>query len=184
MKTVTIYSFITLVALSMLIAVSPATAQDMRIGFVDPQVILQRMPEMRAVEQRFQNFVQRKQEEIGNKEQEFQTELEVGERVGRRSHARRPVVEAHRRPVIVDAGVELANGEPRILEQRAPLGGAVVAYVRRVAQQLDRVEGPVERAVITHAHSDHARFGHAHYLCSEPGRGVLLAPPGSIPLEE
>ncbi|WP_371703787.1 ligase-associated DNA damage response exonuclease [Cupriavidus sp. L7L] len=34
---------------------------------------------------------------------------------------------------------------------------------------------PVERAVITHAHSDHARFGHAHYLCSEPGRDVLLA---------
>ncbi|WP_249221307.1 ligase-associated DNA damage response exonuclease [Cupriavidus sp. KK10] len=34
---------------------------------------------------------------------------------------------------------------------------------------------PVERAVITHAHSDHARFGHAHYLCAEPGRGVLLA---------
>lgn len=34
---------------------------------------------------------------------------------------------------------------------------------------------PVERAVITHAHSDHARFGHAHYLCAAPGRGVLLA---------
>lgn len=34
---------------------------------------------------------------------------------------------------------------------------------------------PVARAVITHAHSDHARFGHAHYLCAEPGRGVLLA---------
>ncbi|WP_137928444.1 ligase-associated DNA damage response exonuclease [Cupriavidus sp. 2SB] len=34
---------------------------------------------------------------------------------------------------------------------------------------------PVSRAVITHAHSDHARFGHEHYLCAEPGRGVLLA---------
>ena len=34
---------------------------------------------------------------------------------------------------------------------------------------------PVARAVITHAHSDHARFGHKHYLCAEPGRGVLLA---------
>ncbi|CAB3746663.1 ligase-associated DNA damage response exonuclease [Paraburkholderia solisilvae] len=32
---------------------------------------------------------------------------------------------------------------------------------------------PVERAVITHAHSDHARFGHRHYLTSTPGAGVL-----------
>ncbi|SPB18139.1 putative exonuclease involved in mRNA processing [Caballeronia novacaledonica] len=34
---------------------------------------------------------------------------------------------------------------------------------------------PVERAVITHAHADHARFGHAHYLAAEPGVGVLLS---------
>lgn len=32
---------------------------------------------------------------------------------------------------------------------------------------------PVERAVITHAHADHARFGHAHYLAAAPGVGVL-----------
>jgi putative mRNA 3-end processing factor len=42
---------------------------------------------------------------------------------------------------------------------------------------------PVERAVITHAHSDHARFGHAHYLCAAPGRGVLLARLPGIPLD-
>lgn len=34
---------------------------------------------------------------------------------------------------------------------------------------------PVARAVITHAHADHARPGNGHYLCAEPGRGVLLA---------
>jgi putative mRNA 3-end processing factor len=32
---------------------------------------------------------------------------------------------------------------------------------------------PVERAVITHAHSDHARIGHRHYLASAAGAGVL-----------
>lgn len=31
---------------------------------------------------------------------------------------------------------------------------------------------PVERAVITHAHGDHASFGHRHYLVSEPGEHV------------
>ena len=32
---------------------------------------------------------------------------------------------------------------------------------------------PVERAVITHAHGDHARPGHAHYLCARRGLPVL-----------
>nr|WKF61380.1 hypothetical protein HUO10_005911 [Paraburkholderia busanensis] len=34
---------------------------------------------------------------------------------------------------------------------------------------------PVERAVITHAHSDHARFGHQYYLASRAGADVLLS---------
>lgn len=33
----------------------------------------------------------------------------------------------------------------------------------------------VERAVITHAHSDHARYGMGSYLCASPGAGVLAA---------
>ena len=32
---------------------------------------------------------------------------------------------------------------------------------------------PVDRAVITHAHADHARPGHAAYLASKPALGVL-----------
>ena len=32
---------------------------------------------------------------------------------------------------------------------------------------------PVQRAVITHAHADHASRGHAHYLASAPSEGVL-----------
>jgi putative mRNA 3-end processing factor len=32
---------------------------------------------------------------------------------------------------------------------------------------------PVERAVITHAHGDHARWGSKQYLCAAPGEGVL-----------
>lgn len=34
---------------------------------------------------------------------------------------------------------------------------------------------PVERAVITHAHADHARGGHAHYLAHELSAGILRA---------
>lgn len=42
---------------------------------------------------------------------------------------------------------------------------------------------PVERAVITHAHADHARTGHGHYLAAAPGAGILYARLGDIPLE-
>lgn len=34
---------------------------------------------------------------------------------------------------------------------------------------------PVARAVITHAHADHARGGHASYLAAAPGAGILRA---------
>lgn len=52
-------------------------AQDMTIGFVDPQAILERMPEMRAVQQRLQNFQERKSQEFATKQQELQTEIET-----------------------------------------------------------------------------------------------------------
>ena len=38
----------------------------------------------------------------------------------------------------------------------------------------------VERAVITHAHADHARTGHRHYLTARRGVGVLRARLGKI----
>lgn len=37
----------------------------------------------------------------------------------------------------------------------------------------------VDRALITHAHADHARAGSRHYLCAAPGVGVLRARLGS-----
>ncbi|MGH6624491.1 MAG: ligase-associated DNA damage response exonuclease [Burkholderiaceae bacterium] len=42
---------------------------------------------------------------------------------------------------------------------------------------------PVERAVVTHAHADHARPGHAHYLASEESRWVMNARLGAIDLQ-
>ena len=42
---------------------------------------------------------------------------------------------------------------------------------------------PVPRAVITHAHSDHARYGHGHYLAANDAQGVLRARLGEIDLQ-
>lgn len=42
---------------------------------------------------------------------------------------------------------------------------------------------PVDRAVITHAHADHARAGHGHYLAAAPSHGVLRARLGDVTLQ-
>ena len=42
---------------------------------------------------------------------------------------------------------------------------------------------PVDRAVITHAHADHARSGHGHYLASARSAGVLRSRLGAITLQ-
>jgi len=42
---------------------------------------------------------------------------------------------------------------------------------------------PVGRAVITHAHADHARPGHAHYLASAQGAGLLRSRLGEVSLQ-
>jgi putative mRNA 3-end processing factor len=42
---------------------------------------------------------------------------------------------------------------------------------------------PVDRAVITHAHGDHARMGHGHYLAAAKSEGVLRSRLGEITLQ-
>jgi putative mRNA 3-end processing factor len=42
---------------------------------------------------------------------------------------------------------------------------------------------PVERAVITHAHSDHARAGHEHYLAAADSEPILRARLGELSLD-
>lgn len=78
MKLAKILLFTSLIAITGLMS-APATvqAQDMKIGFVDPRAVLERMPEMRAVQQRLQNFAERKQTELAQKERELQTEIEL-----------------------------------------------------------------------------------------------------------
>lgn len=54
---------------------NPIKSQEVKIGYVNPQAILANMPEMKAVQQRLQNFTARKQQELSQKEQTFQNEI-------------------------------------------------------------------------------------------------------------
>jgi outer membrane protein len=74
-KKATIFGFISFI-LAFSLQVNEADAQDMKIGFVEPRAVLERMPEMRAVEQRLQNFIDRKRTELAEAERDFQIEVE------------------------------------------------------------------------------------------------------------
>jgi len=69
--TLSIYSLIFILAAG----TADVYAQDLKIGYVDPQAILNKMPEMKAVQQKLQNFAERKQEELSQKEQDFQQQI-------------------------------------------------------------------------------------------------------------
>lgn len=66
---------ITLTFMSLTI-VSEAFTQDLKVGYIDPRVILQRMPEAKAVQQQIQNLYDRKQNEIVSMQQELQSQIE------------------------------------------------------------------------------------------------------------
>jgi outer membrane protein len=70
-----ILSISVLCLFSITLGISSVNAQETTIGYVDPQAILDKMPEMKAVQQRLENFVQRKQEELATKQQNFQNEI-------------------------------------------------------------------------------------------------------------
>lgn len=49
--------------------------EEMKIGYVNPQAVLAKMPEMAAIQKRLQNFAEQKQQELMQKEQEFQAQV-------------------------------------------------------------------------------------------------------------
>lgn len=73
------YSKIILIAVIGLLSIpsfTVAQSGELKIGYVDPQAILQKMPEMKAVQQRLQNFAERKREELANKQTDFQQQVQ------------------------------------------------------------------------------------------------------------
>ncbi len=59
------------------VGVSQVNAQqdNLEIGYVNPQSILNKMPEMKAVQQRLQNFIEKKRKEFAQKQQDFQQQV-------------------------------------------------------------------------------------------------------------
>jgi len=61
-----------LVALFAILTVTTSSAQTLKIGYIDPQEVLVKMPEYAAVERRLQNFADRKRDEFGRLQTDFE----------------------------------------------------------------------------------------------------------------
>lgn len=128
------------VAAVMLAPTTSTFAQDLKIGYVEPRYILERMPEMRAVQQRLQNFTERKRNELIEKEASLQQQIEsYQERSSVMSQDARQKEEER----LGQLGTELQNAqaqaEQELAQRRAelmsPLLQQVQAAIDAVAKQ-------------------------------------------------
>ena len=91
---------------------SQAQSDELKIGYVDPNSILMRMPEMAAIERRLQNFADRKRREFMSLQEDLQAQSENLE-------ARRSVISAvavaREEQQLTEAYVELQEFEPKLL---------------------------------------------------------------------
>lgn len=108
----------------LLLSAIDAQTQELKIGYVDPQVILSKMPETAAVQVRLQNFTQRKQQEIAAKEQELQNEVALYEqKVGVISEEARQQEEARLQALQQDLINMSSTAEQELAAKRAELLG-------------------------------------------------------------
>ncbi len=115
--------------------------QDFNVGYVDPRVILQRMPEAKAVQQQIQNLYDRTQNEIATRQQELQTELQAyQQKVGVLSEEARQTEEERLTQMDLEFRQLQSDAQTEIQQQSAelmdPLFDQIQSSVDNVAKQL------------------------------------------------
>ncbi|MFO7799897.1 OmpH family outer membrane protein [Rhodohalobacter sp.] len=131
MKKVYTLGFIFLIAITTLMAAPVVQAQDMKIGFVEPRAVLERMPEMRAVQQRLQNFAERKQNELVEKERELQTEVELyQQKVGVISEQARQTEEERLNAMDTEFRQMQQEAQQEMAEQRSELMAPLLEQIQ------------------------------------------------------
>ncbi len=116
-----------------------AVSQDMKVGFVEPRIILERMPEMRAVQQRLQNFADRKRTELIEAETNFQQQLQsYQERASVMSQTARTTEEERLAEVSAELQQLQATAEQELAQRRAELMSPIL---QQIQDAIDAVAG-------------------------------------------
>jgi outer membrane protein len=150
--------------LALFIGYTPtAEAQEMKIGFVDPNTVLSRMPEMAAVERRLQNFAERKRREYADLQQSIQAGSESLE-------ARRAVISPE----------AVAREEQRLTNLYTELQQFEQNYAIELQQQQAELMGPLLNRVQDAINAVSAELGLTYVLNTMTNSGdfiILYASP-------
>lgn len=129
MRTVTVAGFLSLL-FSCLLGVNDLSAQA-RVGFVEPRAILERMPEMRAVQQRLQNFAERKSNELAEMEGRLQQEIETyQQKIGVISEAARQQEEERLGQLDLELRQSQAQAQQELQQRRAELMAPLLEQIQ------------------------------------------------------
>jgi outer membrane protein len=79
MKKLTIALVLLFVSFAFAPANVSAQSTELKIGYVNPQEVLSKMPEMYAVDRRLKNFAEKKQKEFQEKQQSFMADMQAYE---------------------------------------------------------------------------------------------------------
>jgi len=136
---------------------SQAQIQEDKIGYVNPQALLQRMPEMKAVQQRLQNFVQKKRESIAQKDQDFQDQVAEYQQ---------------KQSVISDAAKK--KEEERLGQLQADLQQSQRQVQQEVQQKQQELVGPLYEEINTAIETVATRQDLAYVLNTTTNQGDLI----------
>jgi len=142
---------------------SQAQSDELKIGYVDPNSILMRMPQMAAIERRLQNFADRKRREFMSLQEDLQAQSENLE-------ARRSVISAE----------AVAREEQQLTEAYVELQEFEQNYSVELQQQQAELMGPLLQRVQTAINDVAAELGLTYVLNTMTNNGdfiILYASP-------
>lgn len=116
--------------------------EEMKIGYVNPQAVLAKMPEMAAIQKRLQNFAQQKQQELLQKEQDFQTQVaEYEQKAGVRTQEANQREQERLGQLQQDLQVAQQQAEQALQQRReellGPLFTQIGTAIDAVAEQME-----------------------------------------------
>lgn len=137
--------------------VNAQASDELKIGYVNPQSILANMPEMKAVQQRLQNFAIKKQQELTQKEQAFQAE-----------------VTTYQQKIGVISSEAQAQEEARLGQLQSELVQAQQTAEAELEQKRSELVGPLYEQITTAINTVADRMGLGYVLNTTTSTGDFV----------
>lgn len=155
-KTILLSVLVAVISLGMYTPETQAQSGELKIGYVDPNSVLMRMPEMAAVERRLQNFADRKRREFMQLQETLETQAQSLE-------SRRAVISseavAREEQRLTELYIQLQDFEQNysveLQQQQAELMGPLL---QRVQQAINQVAGDLGLTYVLNTMTNNGDF--------------------------